>query len=71
MRDLAMGGVFFPGLLVVGLVALLATLLLLQPLIFSIRGLGRLPCRPLWGLSLYIVLFFLLLQEVNTLGFAV
>ena len=26
MRDLAMGGVFFPGLLVVGLVALLATL---------------------------------------------
>ena len=55
MRDLAMGGVFFPGLLVVGLVALLATLLL----------------QPLWGLSLYIVLFFLLLQEVNTLGFAV
>ncbi|HCC2356979.1 hypothetical protein [Klebsiella variicola] len=69
MRDLAMGGVFFPGLLVVGLVALLATLL--QPLIFSIRGLGRLPCRPLWGLSLYIALFFLLMQEVNTLGFAV
>lgn len=70
MRDLAMGGVFFPGLLVVGLVALLATLLL-QPLIFSLRGLGRLPCRLLWGLSLYIALFFLLLQEVNTLGFAV
>lgn len=70
MRDLAMGGVFFPGLLVVGLVALLATLLL-QPLIFSVRGLGRLPCRPLWGLSLYIALFFLLKQEVNMLGFAV
>lgn len=69
MRDLAMGGVFFPGLLVVGLVALLATLL--QPLIFSVRGLGRLPCRPLWGLSLYIALFFLLMQEVNMLGFAV
>ncbi|WP_227661528.1 DUF1656 domain-containing protein [Klebsiella pneumoniae] len=58
MRDLAMGGVFFPGLLVVGLVALLATLLL-QPLIFSLRGLGRLPCRPLWGF--HIALFFLLL----------
>ena len=42
MRDLAMGGVFFPGLLVVGLVALLATLLL-QPLIFSVRGLGAFP----------------------------
>lgn len=57
MRDLAMGGVFFPGLLVVGLVALLATLLL-QPLIFSVRGLGRLPCRPLWGaFPLYRTLF--------------
>ena len=70
MRDLAMGGVFFPGLLVVGLVALLATLLL-QPLIFSVRGLGRFRCRPLWVLSLYIALFFLLMQEVNMLGFAV
>ena len=49
MRDLALGGVFFPGLLIVGLIALLATLLL-QPLIFSARGPGRLPCRPLWGL---------------------
>ncbi|MGK6913649.1 DUF1656 domain-containing protein [Klebsiella quasipneumoniae] len=58
MRDLALGGVFFPGLLIVGL-------------IFSARGPGRLPCRPLWGLSLFIALFFLLLQGVHTLGLSV
>ena len=70
MRDLALGGVFFPGLLIVGLIALLATLLL-QPLIFSARGPGRLPCRPLWGLSLFIALFFQLLQGVHSLGLSV
>jgi hypothetical protein len=48
MRDLAMGGVFFPGLLVVGLVALLATLLL-QPLIFSVRGLAACPAARCGG----------------------
>ena len=42
MRDLAMGGVFFPGLLVVGLVALLATLLL-QPLIALPPAVGAFP----------------------------
>ena len=43
MRDLALGGVFFPGLLIVGLIAL----------------------------SLFITLFFLLLQGVHTLGLSV
>ena len=51
MRDLALGGYFFPGLLIVGLIALLATLLL-QPLIFSARGpVAAVPAAV--GLSLY------------------
>lgn len=70
MRDLVMDRVFFSGLLVVDLVALLA-MLLLQPLILPVRGLGCLPYRLLWGPSLYTVLFFLPLQEVNMLGFVV
>lgn len=55
MRDLAMGGVFFPGLLVVGLVALLATLLL-QPLLRP--GPGPLALPPAVGaFPLYRTLF--------------
>ncbi|MDR6247248.1 hypothetical protein QE378_000405 [Klebsiella variicola] len=57
MRDLAVGGVFFPGLLVVGLVALLATLLL-QPLIFLRPGPGPLALPPAVGaFPLYRTLF--------------
>ncbi|MCS5969464.1 hypothetical protein LNP26_27380 [Klebsiella variicola subsp. variicola] len=70
MRDLAMGGVFFPA----------CWLSALSPCsrrcccnrLFSPSGAwAACPAARCGGLSLYIVPLFLLLQEVNTLGFAV
>ncbi|PXW58319.1 uncharacterized protein DUF1656 [Grimontella sp. AG753] len=67
LNDINIGGVFLPGLLVIALISLACTLLLVPLLSFS-RFYCRLPYRPLIGFSLYIVTFFLFLQDVNALG---
>lgn len=59
-------GVFFPGLLMTVLIALICTLSLL--LIFSFSRLyRRLPFRPLIDFSTFIISCFLLLQGLTTL----
>ena len=67
LNDINIGGVYLPGLLVIALVSLACTLLLVPLFSFS-KLYCRLPCRPLIGLSMYIVTFFLLLQDFNALG---
>ncbi|GGD16122.1 hypothetical protein GCM10011513_11890 [Franconibacter daqui] len=67
INDIAIGGVFIPGLLATALAALVCTLWLLS--IFSLSGLyRRLPCHPLIDFSTCIVTFFLLLQALTALG---
>ncbi|SCC23299.1 Protein of unknown function [Kosakonia oryzendophytica] len=67
INDINIGGVYFPGLLVIALVTLVCILLFVP--LFSFSWLYRcLPCRPLMGLSVCIVTFFLLLQGLNALG---
>jgi len=67
INDINLGGVYVPGLLLIALAALLCTLGWVPFFAFS-RFCRRLPCRPLMGLSLYIVTFSLLLQGLNALG---
>lgn len=67
INDVNIGGVFFPGLLVIALIALFCTLMFVPLLTFS-RRYRRLPCRPLLGFSIYVVTFFLLMQGLNALG---
>lgn len=67
INDINIGGVFFSGLLVIALAALLCTLSLAPLLSFS-RLYRDLPGRPLIEFSTYIVTFFLLLQGLNVLG---
>ncbi|MFS2225124.1 DUF1656 domain-containing protein [Pantoea sp. B65] len=67
INDINIGGVFFPGLLVIALVSLFCTLLFVPLLTFS-RLYRSLPCRPLIDFSTYIVSFFLLMQGLNALG---
>ncbi|AYL61405.1 MULTISPECIES: DUF1656 domain-containing protein [Citrobacter] len=66
INDINIGGVFFPGLLMTVLIALICTLSLL--LIFSFSRLyRRLPFRPLIDFSTFIISCFLLLQGLTTL----
>lgn len=66
INDINIGGVFFPGLLMTVLIALICTLSLL--LIFSFSRLyRRLPFRPLINFSTFIISCFLLLQGLTTL----
>lgn len=66
INDINIGGVFFPGLLITVLIALICTLSLL--LIFSFSRLyRRLPFRPLIDFSTFIISCFLLLQGLTTL----
>lgn len=66
INDINIGGVFFPGLLMTVLIALICTLSLL--LIFSFSRLyRRLPFRPLIDFSTFIISCFLLLQGLSTL----
>lgn len=66
INDINIGGVFFPGLLMTVLIALICTLSLL--LIFSFGRLyRRLPFRPLIDFSTFIISCFLLLQGLTTL----
>lgn len=67
INDINIGGVFFSGLLVIALAALVCTLSLVPLLSFS-RLYRDLPGRPLIEFSTYIVTFFLLLQGLNVLG---
>ncbi|KIS44381.1 DUF1656 domain-containing protein [Kosakonia radicincitans] len=67
INDMNIGGVFFPGLLIVALLALVFTLLCVPLFSFS-RLYRRLPYRPLMGFSIYIVTFSLLIQGLNALG---
>ena len=66
INDINIGGVFFPGLLMTVLIALICTVSLL--LIFSFSRLyRRLPFRPLIDFSTFIISCFLLLQGLTTL----
>lgn len=66
INDINIGGVFFPGLLMTVLIALICTLSLL--LIFSFSRLyRRLPFHPLIDFSIFIISCFLLLQGLTTL----
>ncbi|WP_410758843.1 DUF1656 domain-containing protein [Citrobacter youngae] len=66
INDINIGGVFFPGLLMTVLIALICTLSLLLILSFS-RLYRRLPFRPLIDFSTFIISCFLLLQGLTTL----
>lgn len=68
--DVNIGGVYFPALLVIALVALLCTLFLLSLLMLS-GVYRRLPCRPLIDFATYIFTVFLLLQGLNAQGYIV
>ena len=67
INDFNIEGIFVPGLLVIALVALTSTLLLM-PLFSLSKGYRRLPFRPTIDFSVFIITFFLLLQELTELG---
>ncbi|SCC25273.1 DUF1656 domain-containing protein [Kosakonia oryziphila] len=67
INDMNIGGVFFPGLLVIAVLALVFTLLCVSLFSFN-RFYLRLPYRPLMGFSIYIVTFSLFIQGLNALG---
>lgn len=67
INDITIGGVFIPGLLMTALIALICTLSLVPIFSFS-RLYRRLPLRPLIDFSTFIIIFFLILQGLITLG---
>lgn len=67
INDVNIEGVFVPGLLVIALIALTCTLLLI-PLFSLSKGYRCLPFRPTIDFSVFIITFFLLLQELTELG---
>jgi len=67
INDFNFEGVFVPGLLIIALVALICTRLLIQ--IFSLsEGYRRLPFRPVINICVMIIMFYLLLQGLNSPG---
>lgn len=67
ISDFNIEGVFIPGLLVFFLVSLACTLILMH--FMSLRKIYRgLPYRPMIDLSIFIIIFYLLLQGLNKPG---
>ncbi|MEN3164472.1 DUF1656 domain-containing protein [Tistrella mobilis] len=67
ITDLALGGVFIPGLLVLAVLALIATLLVIRVLV--VTGLSRLFAgRPLVELAVFAIIYGLLLQHLPSTG---
>ncbi|WP_372070292.1 DUF1656 domain-containing protein (plasmid) [Tistrella mobilis] len=67
ITDLALGGVFIPGLLVLAILALIATLLVIRVLV--VTGLSRLfASRPLVELAVFAIIYGLLLQHLPSTG---
>lgn len=67
VNDINIGGVFIPGLLMAALATLVCTLSLVA--LFSLsRVYRRLPFRPLMDVSIWIFIFYLLMQGLIALG---
>ncbi|KGD72146.1 hypothetical protein HA49_15385 [Tatumella morbirosei] len=67
INDFNFEGVFVPGLLIIALVALICTRLLIQ--LFSLtEGYRCLPFRPVINICVMIIMFYLLLQGLNSPG---
>ncbi|WP_294902629.1 DUF1656 domain-containing protein [Tatumella sp. UBA2305] len=67
INDFNFAGVFVPGLLITALVALICTRLLIQ--FFSLsKSYQRLPFRPVIDICVMMIMFYLLLQGLNSPG---
>lgn len=65
--DLKVGGVLIPGLVVLAVVALIATMAMLR--LFAATGLNRrFAYRPLVELSTFVIIYGLLVQYLPTIG---
>lgn len=67
--DLNIGGVFIPGLVVLGLIALLATLAMMR--FCTATGITRLfVSRPLVEVATFLIIYGLLMQFLPRVGFS-